>query len=137
MGIGRRNKSNQLPIRTLADSQELTQYGSSTNPAHDDKPFRQKLRERDQGSVSLMTGHCTPEEASLATGHIAAQPGDGARYTTAGELRAAGFTVTHSPTRRNPDHVSVAAPGDWSVDCGEEFAKCFDRVEWLEESGGS
>lgn len=137
MGIRRSSRNNQLPVRVLADGEELTQYGSSTNPAHDDKPFRQKLRERDEGSVSLMIGHCTPTEAALSVGHLAPHRGDGARYTTVGELRGAGFTVTHSPNPRNPGHVSVAAEGDWTAERGSEFAKCFKQVEWLGQEGES
>lgn len=137
MQIRRHNKRAQLPTRVLADDEELTQYGSKANPAHDDKPFRQKLRERDEGSVSLMIGHCTPTEAALAIGQFSAHHGDGARYTTVGELRGAGFTVTHTPNRRNPDHVSVAAKGDWTPERGNEFAKCFKQVEWLGQEGES
>ena len=32
------------------------------------------------------------------------------RHCTAGALRNAGFVVTHTPSRMNPDHISVTLP---------------------------
>jgi hypothetical protein len=136
MRTGKRPSNNQPPARALADEEVLTQYGSSTNPTPDG-PFRQTPREKDEGSVSLMIGHCTPTQASLAIGHLRALEGDGARYTTVAALRGAGFTVTHTPSRSNPDHVSVAARTEWTKELGQEFANGFKQVQWLGEQGGS
>ena len=54
---------------------------------------------------------------------------DAARYTTAGILRSRGFLVTHTPTKRIPEHVSVSKDGEWDVDVCNDFDSCFGNVE--------
>ncbi len=33
---------------------------------------------------------------------------DGVRYARVGDLRAKGFEVTHTPSKRNKDHTSIS-----------------------------
>lgn len=137
MRFGRRGSNRQPEGRALADDEQLTQYGSNTNPTSEGLPFHQKPRPKDEGSLSMILGRYTPQQASQAIGLFRTLDGDGARYTTVGDLRRAGFTVTHSPTARNADHVSVSAPNGWTSQHAEEFNKCFNDVQWHEEVGGS
>ena len=75
----------------------------------------------------------TPAPEDVARGAV--------RRTTAGELRAAGFAVIHTPGKKrgheNP-HVSVIWPDDnpldlqernWPADVQDAFAACFTEVE--------
>lgn len=49
---------------------------------------------------------------------------DSLRSATVGELEDAGFTVRATPSRHNPDHVSVYYDGEW----GDTVAERFDSV---------
>jgi predicted fused transcriptional regulator/phosphomethylpyrimidine kinase len=111
--------------RPLRGELELTQYGSTSGG----KPaFRNCPREQDGDGVSLIMGRVTAEEASLL---VRGRPSfdkasDRVRYTSVVRLRAAGFRVRHTPSQRNPRHVSVSRPGIWSSDVCGAFDMCFD-----------
>jgi hypothetical protein len=92
--------------------------------------------------VSLLRGKLTVEEATRyryrrgsAAAMQAAVDKAGVRYTTAGQLRHAGFAVVHTPGRMiNGPHVSVVWPADdplerqdipWPDHVTARFADCF------------
>lgn len=83
-------------------------------------------RVKDRGRVSLILGLVTPEEAFRIVRKTAAAPttDDGVRYTTAEQLRDAGFVVEHAPNNRNPDHVTVSYPGEWDSAVALLFSEC-------------
>ncbi len=83
-------------------------------------------------AVSVIRGALTPEEAlrRVRKGMSTATRDDGVRRATVGTLRDAGFILTHTPTNRNPDHVSVTYPGDWERDVALLFKTCFATTEW-------
>jgi hypothetical protein len=108
----------------LHERETLTQYGR-----RDGEPaFRRAPRTGlDQGDISMIAGDVTVEQATalvrsrLVEGH----PDHAVRFTTVGALRSAGFLVENTPTRMNPEHVSVTWPGDWTGDVCERFESCF------------
>lgn len=100
------------PPRLIGDDEELTQYGVTTDP------FRNQPRWRQEEAVSLLVGAWDSLEAGYRVRGQALEDGtDAARYTTVGALRAKGFIVTNTPTKRNPDHVSVSWDGEWDQKC--------------------
>jgi hypothetical protein len=106
----------------LADDQVLTQYGTTT------QPWRTAPRMRDRGAVSLIMGNLTGPVAGAVV-RANGPYGDGtdaARTTTAGTLRAHGFRPSHSPSKGNPLHVSVAAEREWDEDA---FDRCFGEPQ--------
>lgn len=120
-----RHKGNTAEIQELRDDVELTQYGE------DGDGFRNHLRVPiGETEMSLIIGRQSKMAVALLVTKTA-PPWAIARYTTAGTLRAAGFRVTHSPTRGNPLHVSVFppsgphGPGDWDEGMATSFDKCF------------
>jgi hypothetical protein len=109
--------------RTIEDEEELTQYGTTT------EPFRNEPRWWKEQAVSLIAGGWHPLAAAQKVRGFALEDGtDAARYAKAGALRAAGFTVAHKPTKRNDDHVSVSR-ADWDA---KAFDDCFGDVEVAE-----
>lgn len=61
---------------------------------------------------------------------------EGVRYTTVGRLRAAGFRVEHTPSKRVPDHVSVTTldlRARWTDDESERFTACFTNATYKKE----
>lgn len=92
------------------------------------QPFRCRPRiPRDQGAVSLLLGHYDEEEAAQIVARHGKLPGDVVRYTTAGTLRALGFVVSHTPTKRTATHVSVEFPGTWDDKTDELFEEAFQQ----------
>jgi hypothetical protein len=84
----------------------------------------------------MILGRLGPDEAGPAIG----QPVNGARHTTVGTLRAAGFDVTHTPSAENDRHVSVITKGWWrdkDSEASKAFQKCFDAPVWHEEQDES
>lgn len=83
----------------------------------------------------MILGRLAPDEAGPAIG----QPVNGARHTTVGALRAAGFQVEHDPSNENPQHVSVTAKGRWADKdsaASAAFQKCFGEPVWHDEPRG-
>lgn len=114
-----------VPPRPIGDDEELTQYGTTT------EPFRNEPRWVRENAVSLLLGGWEP----LAAGHKVRRHGalddgtDAARYTSAGTLRVKGFTVEHDPGRKNPDHVRVTRLGPWDAAVCQDFDACFSEVQ--------
>jgi hypothetical protein len=61
---------------------------------------------------------------------------DGVRYARAGDLRAKGFEVTHTPSKRNKDHTSISYTEEWDATMEGTFNECWSDPLWHEESGG-
>jgi hypothetical protein len=115
--------------RDLGDDTWLTQWGAHDNLAGG-RVFRNRPRPQvDVDGVSLFLGRLRPADASRRL-RVPFEPKvHVVRYVRVGEFRACGFTVTHTPTKRNPAHVSVAFPGEWADREAERFdACCSDEV---------
>jgi hypothetical protein len=123
------------PLRCVEDDQVLTQYGRELPgmPTFREKPAAGKP----EVDFSLLKGRLSPEQAhdyvtSTGRGLERAR----VRYTTAGDLRAAGFTIVHTPGRiREGTHVSVILHnGDplgaphmpWTNAAAARFSACFN-----------
>jgi hypothetical protein len=112
-----------VTVRELGDDETLTQYGQ-VRPDGDN--FRGQPRfAQGETEVSMIAGRRTVVDAvGLIASHRAIKPDDAVRYFTVGVLREADYVVSHTPTGRNPDHVSVSAPEghnakDWWESQGE------------------
>jgi hypothetical protein len=110
----------------VSDDEHLTQYGCTTS----DPVFRSHPRPEVDGlDISLIRGMLTVEAATMIVrrrGYVITGA-DVVRHTTAGTLRDAGFVVEHTPNRKNPAHVSVRWPGDWTDEVSKDFADCFEE----------
>lgn len=110
--------------REILDDEPLTQYGYMG-------VFRNALRvDILEPELSLLAGRLTGAEAGAIVRNdqtvIQFPEGHGARHTTAGTLRAAGFMVFHSPSKKNPRHVSAQWPESWDDRVSEAFDECFE-----------
>jgi hypothetical protein len=125
------------PVREIPAEAILTQYGEIFPDAHES--FRNRLREHmGENELSLIWGKkSSAEAAQIVTRSVG--PFASARYTTAGELRGAGFIVRHSPSPTRPLHVSVHPPisgnqsAEWDEPMAELFDKCFTSAMGGEE----
>src|SRR5690348_9444649 len=90
-----------LPISQIEDDETVTQrvVRGPGAPPEIDEP-----RLQDRGKVSVIRGCKSPADAYHVV-RKGGQPGsnDGARYAEVGDLREAGFVVTHTPNNRNLD----------------------------------
>lgn len=123
----------RTPVDVLDEDEELTQYVSRSG---DEVRIVNQPRPTDQGELSLIRGKCDVAYARSKVrmgGTVSAS--DGIRKTTVGGLRAAGFTVGHTPTHKNADHVSVSYPGTWHPPLPATFDSCFTEVSWYGEEG--
>jgi hypothetical protein len=123
----------------LPDETDLTQYGQrepvdseGEEARFADLPtFRNRVRDFQnppEVDISLIRGRIGEQDAGkiVCRKYVRmARAIHAVRYTTAGELRSKGFIVTHSPTKRNPDHVSVEWRGDWTDEVSATFDTCF------------
>lgn len=90
-------------------------------------------RTKDQGKVSVQRGRKSPSEMfHIVRKGGTCSPDDGARYAVVGDLRRAGFEVTHSPTNRSKDHASVTYPADWDEAVALLFKSCMKEHLWNE-----
>ncbi|GAB1694288.1 hypothetical protein KRM28CT15_60910 [Krasilnikovia sp. M28-CT-15] len=113
------------PPRELAAETILAQYGREVDGQ---QTFRNGPRADRETSQSMTIGPCSAEEVARIVLGRPVRASDRVRHTTVGELRAAGFVVTSTPTVRNPDHVSVAVPGNrvpWNDQEEARFDSCF------------
>jgi hypothetical protein len=124
---------NRPPPTELKARQVLSQYGarSPTLVVSIVARFRTAPR-ASEGGVSLIAGRLTPRQAAMIVRHEYLPVRDSVRYTTVGRLREAGFRVRSTPTRMNPDHVSVEYDGVWTDDgdVSKRFDDCFDQPVW-------
>jgi len=101
----------EIVAREIRDEEYVSQYGSRLTGQPE---FRDRPREKDHGALSSILGQVTAAEARRRVRQAGSpNSGDGVRYAKVGDLRAHGFTVTHSPWPRNTKHVSIRYPGDW------------------------
>jgi hypothetical protein len=120
--------------REIDDGEYVSQYGSrQTGKAF----FWDRPRPRDFDGLSVMIGRLTPEEARQPVRRDGmASHLDGVRYAKVGDLRALGMEVVHTPSRANPDHVSVRRAGEWGDEVAGRFNECFEGPQWYEEPEG-
>ncbi|WP_157251141.1 hypothetical protein [Nonomuraea typhae] len=112
----------------------LTQLGSKLAPGICIVPFRNHLRPN-EAAMSLTLGHLDVKQMiDLIVRRRSPAIGDGVRHTTAGQLRQAGFTVTHDGGKSNPRHVSVSldAGTEWTEYESAQFDECFSSPIWME-----
>jgi len=112
--------------RALSDDTVLSQYGR-LDPKR--ATFRNGPRPDRETSQSMFIGACDVDQITRKVLGRPGQASDQVRHTTVGRLRAAGFVVTSTPGLRNPDHVSVAVPGNrvpWDHGEQERFDSCFE-----------
>jgi hypothetical protein len=125
-----------LQPRAISDDEYVTHYGSRMTGQ---PVFRDHLRQVDRGALSVIAGKVTPARARALVRFADPDPtkDDGARYALARDLRQAGFTLTHAPSARNPDHSRVSYPaGEWNDAIAGIFNACFGDPEWHEEPEG-
>jgi hypothetical protein len=120
----------------IADGELLTHH-TSQRGRYNDAPRPEVM----EVELSMMRGGLTVAEACMRrNGGRPAHPSDveraGVRYTTAGELRSAGFAVIHTCGRKGEGygHVSIVWPAAnpldepdpaWPPDVRKAFAACF------------
>lgn len=93
---------------------------------------------RDHDGLSVIQGVLdTPGAAKYVRFQVhIPYEGDGVRHAQVSNLRAAGFVVKRTPTRRNPIHVSVSTEAEWDAECGQRFDQCFGAVTRYNDPGG-
>jgi hypothetical protein len=124
----------QIEAREIRDEEYVSHYGSRLTGQ---PVFRDRPREKDHGALSAILGQVTAAEARRRVRQAGSPTGDdGVRYARVGDLRAQGFTVTHSPWPRNTRHVSIRYPGGWDNEVAGTFNACFGTPQWHEEPEG-
>jgi hypothetical protein len=104
----------------LDDDEWLTHYVFKGKPNNAPRP-------QDADGVSTLRGRLPlGQAASYVRRKGLVFDGDGVRYARVGDLRAAGFVVTPTPTRRIAIHVSVSREAEWSHSEAMQFASCFE-----------
>jgi hypothetical protein len=120
-------------IVELPDELHVTQYGEEYPVGGG---FRDRLREHiGETEISMILGAVDASAAAvLVTGWLT--PNAVSRVTAVGRLKAEGFRVIHSPTKRNRLHVSVYPPltatGEaavWDDGMAVLFNACFTEIE--------
>lgn len=117
-------RAESIPARPIDDHTILTQYGRESPGL---PTFRSGPREHEDYQ-SMVAGRRTVAEMARFVMGRPARKDDRVRYTTAGELRAAGFVVTSEPRPWNGDHVGVTLPGEpipWEDEKRNAFEFCF------------
>lgn len=123
----------ELQPREIGDEEYLSQYGSRLTGK---PPFLDRPRSVDTDGLSATVGSLTPAQARRLVRRVGlVGSDDGVRYAPAGALRAMGFEVTHTPSRRNKDHVSISYAGEWDVTMEGKFYECWSAPRWHEEPG--
>jgi hypothetical protein len=112
-------------MRELQDDEVVVQIGFV---GVDGETFHNCPRAvRDDDALSVVLGLRSTADAVRAAFGREASPGyEVSRSSTVGRLRAKGFVVTHSPSRKNPNHASVTDPLAWTAARQAAFASCFN-----------
>jgi hypothetical protein len=108
--------------REVPDDAILTQYGRLDAAQ---ATFRGAPRFPGETDLSMLWGKFDGLAAALLVRGRAGDAHDVSRHVRAGVLRAEGFIVMNTPTKRNPDHISVTVPGD-AIKWNDEQVKAFD-----------
>jgi hypothetical protein len=125
--------SEQQAASQVADDEDVTQYGRA-GKRFDDAAFRDRPRIVDAGGVSVLRGRQSIATTVRLVRKAPPQPGDSVRHASVGVLRAAGFAVSATPSRRNPLHVTVSCPLPCDDETARTFDVCFDPPRWHEET---
>lgn len=122
----KRKRGQRRPSRPLDDLEVLTQFGCASNPQGRFGGICRSEPRNFEDALSLIRGDLSvAEAASRVRPSGENHEGDVVRKTRVGELRRLDFTVEHSPTKRNPDHVSVYRNGEWGIDECRTFEDAF------------
>lgn len=117
-----------IPSRDIADDEWVTQYGRGEDGGFG--TFRNSPRYPRESEISMIWGRIGVDEAAMIVTGRARSPLCRVRQCLAGDLRRRGFKVVHTPTPRNPMHVSVYLPGtdgQWDNDEADRFDEAFVR----------
>jgi hypothetical protein len=112
------------PVRDIDDDEVLCQYGEIG------RSFRSRPRQGIETELSLCAAAHSPTAAGVCVRGFAQPRIDACRWTTAGSLRRAGFSVTHAPEIFNPHHVLVGHDGTWDNNTSRRFHSAFEA--WSE-----
>jgi hypothetical protein len=113
----------------VEDDETLTQYGNVRQSGFHTAPWRAAV-----SSLSLVRGRRTIMEMTRIVRKEPPREGDAVRWTTAGHLRAHGFSVLHTPNLRNRSHISVKPPEVWDDTTRSLFDGCFEPgMVWTDE----
>lgn len=93
----------------------------------DGSPPVSKPRPQDTDGLSVLAGRLTVAEAArwVRRGRLPF-PRDSVRHARIADLREAGFTVTSTPSRPIPIHVSITREAEWGEDGPHRFDECFE-----------
>lgn len=89
----------------------------------------------------MLVGKMDPQQAlSYIASHKSVSDHDSVRYFQVGDLRERGYVITHTPTLKNPYHISVSAPGDcdprkWWSEQGEPLLELLRTTPVDEQEG--
>lgn len=108
----------------IADDEVLTQFGECVDGTLN---FRGQPRPS-ESDVSMLRGRWERTDAGQRVRRRREPSVDAARYTTAVDLSSVGFAVRHTPSKMNPDHVSVKSEHGWTNDVVMAFVNCFDSL---------
>ena len=128
-------------IQCIGDDEVLTHH-TKQKGSYDNAPRPSML---DETEISVRRGKLTVAEASVARNagnpvHPSDVAAAGVRYTSAGDLREAGFAVIHTPGIKGEEsgHVSVIWPNMnpldeqdrvWPAEVQAALAACFTEEE--------
>lgn len=105
----------------IGDDEYVTQYVFNDEPRNVPRP-------QDSDGLSALRGrHDVGQAAAFVRSKGLVYEGDDVRHAQVGELRAAGFVVEHTPTRRIAIHVSISRAAQWSHSDAMQFEQCFER----------
>lgn len=106
----------------IHDDEWVTQYIFAGRPP------RNFPRPQDTDGLSTLRGRLSLEEAARFVRLQVHMPyaGDRVRYALVGSLRAVGFTVLLTASRRNPVHVSISREAQWRDEDRPAFDSCFE-----------
>lgn len=105
----------------LGDDEWITHYVFKGAPNNMPRP-------QDSDGLSALRGHL---ELGQAASYVRRKglifQGDSVRHAQVGALRAEGFVVEHTPTKRISIHVSISRAAQWSHSEAMRFESCFGR----------
>lgn len=122
----------ELQPREIGEDEYLSQY--VTREAGQPR-LRNRPRLRDIDGLSLTAGKLTPAEARKPVRRGSPTEDDGVRHVRTGDLRAEGFIVENTPSRRNTEHVSIRYPREWDDQVASTFNGCCSDPVWHQEPG--
>ena len=119
--------------RHIGDEEILTHVGRRRRSGA--VKFHNKPRPQDAGQLSMIAGRLEVADAIMSMNGQESTPEDVVRYVSAGQLRAAGFRVSHTPTERQAEHVSITVPGGAIAWDDEQESALAEAIEKWRERG--